>query len=179
MKTLKRAVLVLLALCMVVPAGCRKSGTSSGSDEWEYVYTSETVDGESTAKEKTTSEKKVKNSKAGSTEIITETFKSKGKLKVDAKNVGKDPDAKYDVATKKGQPLVVAVSSYKPSDYEAVLDAFQQVYKNVEISIDYRPNNGGDNDEVLKYLTLRAASGNMPDVVYDDAGKLWAYVQQG
>ena len=74
------------------------------------------------------------------------------------------PDADY----KASGTVKVAVSSYRPCDYEAMLDAFSAVYPNIDLVLDYRPKHGADADETNHYLASRAMAGNMPDV---EAGK--------
>lgn len=177
---MKKALLILLALCMIVPAGCR-GNTDSGSDE--YVYTSEIivedVDGNTDSDKEdgkdngTSSKKDPANNDASAS---TSKFKpnTQNGLKVDG-SAGTDKDADYSV---KGT-VTVAVSSYRPADYEAMFDAMCQVYKDIDIVLDYRPRNGADADEVTNYLTARALAGNMPDVLFDSAGSVWSDIANG
>lgn len=86
---------------------------------------------------------------------------------------GKDEYAKYDVKGK----VKVAVDTARPTDYEALFDAFSDVYPNVEIEYDYFAHTSEDSAQ--EYLTAKAATGNLPDVVFDEAGPMTLYISQG
>lgn len=85
--------------------------------------------------------------------------------------VGKDENADYTVSG----DVTVAINLSRPTDYEAVLDKFQELYPNVNLIIDYFSGS----DVADEYLAGKAATNELPDVVFDEAGKLPIYVRQG
>lgn len=85
--------------------------------------------------------------------------------------IGKDEYADYQVSG----DVTVAINLSRPTDYEAVLDKFQELYPNVNLKIDYFSGS----DVAEEYLSNKAATGELPDVVFDEAGKLPIYVRQG
>ncbi len=85
--------------------------------------------------------------------------------------IGKDEYANYDV---KGD-VTVAINLSRPTDYEAVLDKFEELYPNVNLIRDYFSGS----DVADEYLSNKASTGELPDVVFDEAGKLPIYVRQG
>lgn len=172
---MKKTISLFLAAALLLSlSACRKGGSAGSdlSDEWEYIYSSEIIEVEGNNDD---------NSSTGSSGGTSSSDKvSTGKPRepkdeLVVEGAGKDPDAKYDVSG----TVTVAVSSYRPADYEAMFDAFSAVYPNIEIIIDYRPKSGADSDECSAYLASRALAGNMPDVVFDDAGMLPSYITQG
>lgn len=176
---MKRVIALLLVIGLLFSfAGCRKTrviGGSELSDEWEYMYSSEIIEGTDG-----TPDKVVSGGQSGGNSNDKNTSSGTGKPRdpkedIIVEGAGKDPDAKYNVSGE----VTVAVSSYRPADYEAMFDAFSKVYPNIDIIIDYRPKSGGDNDECAAYLASRALAKNMPDVVFDDAGRLPSYLTQG
>lgn len=84
-----------------------------------------------------------------------------------------DKGANYNV---KGT-VTIAVDTARPTDYDAMFDVMQKLYPNVNIKFDYWAHN--ESDSALEYLTTRAASGKMADIIFDDAGCLPSYVMQG
>ena len=84
---------------------------------------------------------------------------------------GKDPNANYKVSGK----VSVAVNTNRPTDYEALFEAFQAVYKDVELEIRYF----SDGDKSLNYILKQASINKLPDVVFDDAASVPTYVAQG
>lgn len=85
--------------------------------------------------------------------------------------VGEDANADYTVSG----DVKVAINLSRPTDYEAVLDKFQELYPNVTLIIDYFSGS----DTADEYLASKAATNELPDVVFDEAGKLPIYVRQG
>lgn len=85
--------------------------------------------------------------------------------------IGEDPYADYTVSG----DVTVAINLSRPTDYEAVLDKFQELYPNVNLIIDYFSGS----DVAEEYLASKGATGELPDVVFDEAGKLPIYVRQG
>lgn len=75
-----------------------------------------------------------------------------------------DKGANYNV---KGT-VTIAVDTARPTDYDAMFDVMQKLYPNVNIKFDYWAHN--ESDSALEYLTTRAASGKMADIIFDDAG---------
>ena len=84
---------------------------------------------------------------------------------------GKDPNANYKVSGK----VSVAVNTNRPTDYEAMFEAFQAVYKDVDLEIRYF----SDGDKSLDYILKQASINKLPDVVFDDAASVPTYVAQG
>ena len=84
-----------------------------------------------------------------------------------------DKGANYNV---KGS-VTIAVDTARPTDYDAMFDVMQKLYPNVKIKFDYWAHNKSDSS--LEYLTTRASTGTMADIVFDDAGCLPSYVMQG
>lgn len=99
-----------------------------------------------------------------------------GKKKGDAasfkvEGMGQDQYANYDVSGE----ITVAINTSRPTDYEAVLDQFEMLYPNVILKRDYFSGS----DVAADYLSTKASTGELPDVVFDEAGKLPIYVRQG
>jgi len=92
---------------------------------------------------------------------------------ISAEVVGKDPNADYTVSGE----VVVAIDTARPTDYEALFDTVSSVYKNVDIKFDYFAHSSTDTAE--EYLTTRAAAGTLPDIIFDEAGKMPMYISQG
>lgn len=86
---------------------------------------------------------------------------------------GEDEYAKYDVSGK----VTVAVDTARPTDYEALFDAFSDVYPNIEIEYDYFAHT--TEDSAQEYLTAKASTGSLPDIVFDEAGPMTLYISQG
>lgn len=84
-----------------------------------------------------------------------------------------DKGANYNV---KGT-VTIAVDTARPTDYDAMFDVMEKLYPNVKIKFDYWAHN--NSDSALEYLTTRAATGNMADIIFDDAGNVPTYIMQG
>ena len=65
---------------------------------------------------------------------------------------GKDPNANYKVSGK----VSVAVNTNRPTDYEAMFEAFQAVYKDVDLEIRYFSDGDKSLDYVLKQASITA-----------------------
>lgn len=96
---------------------------------------------------------------------------SKGDLVVEG--AGQDENADYAV----DGTVTIAVDTARTTDYEALFDSLKQVYKNIDIKFDYWAHAEADNAQ--EYLTARAAADKLPDIVWDDAGSLPIYLQNG
>lgn len=101
----------------------------------------------------------------------TESKESTASGEFVVEGLGKDEYANYEVSG----DVTVAINLSRPTDYEAVLDKFQELYPNVNLIIDYFSGS----DVAEEYLSNKAATGELPDVVFDEAGKLPIYVRQG
>ena len=106
----------------------------------------------------------------GSGNSSTDDKKSGG---IVVESTGNDENADYTVSGK----VVVAVDTARPMDYEAMFEALQNVYPNIDIEIDYFSHT--TEDSAAEYLTARASTNNLPDVVFDEAGRLPLYISQG
>lgn len=73
--------------------------------------------------------------------------------------------------------VTVGINSYRNSDFEAVCEAFKAQYPNVEVKpVVFESKT----DDALEYLTSMAMSEKaLPDILYDDAGPLPTYIQNG
>lgn len=73
--------------------------------------------------------------------------------------------------------ITVGINSYRNSDFEAVCEAFEKMYPNVEVV----PNLfESKSDDATEYLTAqKMAEKELPDIIYDDAGNIPAYIQNG
>ena len=108
---------------------------------------------------------------AKETEEETPSSSKKGDLVVDG--AGTDENADYTVSG----TVTIAVDTARATDYEALFDSLQAVYPNLEIKFDYFSHT--EEDSAAEYLSTRAASGKLPDIVWDEAGTLPLYVTQG
>lgn len=91
----------------------------------------------------------------------------------EVEGAGKDEYAKYDAKGK----VKIAVDTARPNDYQALFDAFSDVYQNIELDIDYFAHT--TEDSAQEYLTAKASTGDLPDIVFDEAGPLTLYISQG
>ena len=82
-----------------------------------------------------------------------------------------DKDADYTVSGN----VTVAVNKNRSTDSAALFDNFASLYPNVSMSIDRFDNAGG----TPEYLTSKAQSGSLPDVIFDDYAPLPFYLTQG
>lgn len=176
------SIVLVLSLTVALFAGCGSKGTES--DEWEYyseiVTGGNKADGDTTGSESTTESGKTNgksdsksdgksDSKNNSSVSTPSTTHKGGDLTVEG--AGTDKNADYTVSG----TITVSIDTSRNNDYEALFDSFKKVYKNVKLKFDYF-SNGTDATE---YLSTRAAAGNMPDIVYDDAGSLPTKILQG
>lgn len=182
-----RVASLFLCVAMVCSlAGCSltKTDTSDVISEWTEIVTrpgqSGTSDGETGTTDangnQTGGSKNNNNSKGDSTSSgsisATHPTRPAGSPTLDFTPVA-DKGADYNV---KGT-VTIAVDTARPTDYDAMFDTMQQLYPNVKIKFDYWAHNKSDSS--LEYLTTRAASGNMADIIFDDAGNIPSYIMQG
>lgn len=93
-----------------------------------------------------------------------ETPNSEGTKEDDTKN-----NARYEVSGK----VVVAFNEGRSTDTYALLNNFNKYYPNIEVELlSY-------DIPTSEFLTAQAATGTMPDVVFDDASTFHYYVSQG
>ena len=73
--------------------------------------------------------------------------------------------------------IKVGINSYRNSDFEAICEEFKKAYPNVEIEpVLFEANK----DDAVEYLTSQSMAGRtLPDVLFDDAGSLPTYIQNG
>lgn len=98
---------------------------------------------------------------------------------------GKDKDTDSDkkgvaageVNTKIKGTVTVGINSYRNSDFEAICEAFKAQYPNVEVKpVLFETTK----DDAVEYLTSQSMAGKtLPDVLFDDAGSLPTYIQNG
>ncbi len=73
--------------------------------------------------------------------------------------------------------VTVGINSYRNSDFEAVCAAFNERYPNITIEPILFES---DSDDATEYLTSQAMAGKaLPDIMYDDAGPIPTYIQNG
>lgn len=141
----------------VQSSGTKDDKTSSGKNN--TTSGKNNTGSGSTSGSKNNNNRRPQNTKADVTKAITTAY------------TGKDANADYNVSGK----VSVCVNTNRPTDYEALFDSFQAVYKNVELEIRYF----SDGDTSLNYVTKQASIGKLPDVVFDDAASVPTYVAQG
>lgn len=187
----KKIKIASLLLCVAMfgssLTGCSltKNNTSDVYSEWTEVVTrpGETTSGNTSGGTSATDKKsggKKNNSSSGNKN-------NNGKDNIDASHTNTrkpgaapldftpvaDKGANYNV---KGT-VKIAVDTARPTDYDAMFDVMKKLYPNVNIKFDYWAHN--KSDSAIEYLTTRAATGNMADIIFDDAGCLPKYVMQG
>ncbi len=181
---MKRSIMALaLALCMlmVVPmAGC-----TNGGDEWSEYSVYEMVSGSGNkndgADDKNNTASKNDTNKNDSSKNNTSSKKDNGKNDtgkqpsgngITTSVSGKDKNADYTVSGK----VTVSVNTSRPTDYEAMFDSFQAVYKKVDLEVKYFSDSSDGSKE---YILKQASIGKLPDVVFDDTQEMPTYVSQG
>lgn len=78
-------------------------------------------------------------------------------------------DARYQTAGK----VVVATNAGRTTDTYTLLQNFNNYYPNIEVEFVYYETT------TTEYLTAQSATGNMPDVIMDDADEVYYYISQG
>mgnify|MGYP004515315325 CR=1 FL=1 len=185
-KKFRALALLLSAVILCSLAGCSltQTDTSDIVSEWTELVTRPGQSGTSDAsgdtgttvangsKVNTTKNNGKNNSKSSGANIdATHTTRKPGSPTLDFTPVA-DKGANYNV---KGT-VTIAVNTSRPTDYDAMFDTMAKLYPNVTIKFDYWTDNGNGTQE---YLSTRAATGKMADIVFDDAGCLPSYVMQG
>lgn len=159
MKQSYRRILCLLAALTLFATGCTKTVTTS-----ELVQTG--TDGTTSVIPGTTTSTDQGVAAPGTTHVP-----NKGQLNVDG--AGTDSNADYQAKGK----VTIAVDTARATDYEALFDSLKAVYKNIDIKFDYYAHS--TEDSAAEYLSTRAAANKLPDIVWDEAGKLPLYITQG
>ena len=171
---LKRILCALLALALLASlTACKKSTGGSSSDEWEYEY-------ETVTNKKNKDSSGEDNTSTGASQSGAATKNSSGGTSssgkggnIVVKGAGTDPLADY----KASGTVIVSVDTARANDYQGLFDAFKQVFPKVKLKIDYFAHSS--EDSAAEYLSARAAAVNMPDIVYDDTGRIPTYLTQG
>ena len=96
---------------------------------------------------------------------------SKAAAGLTVSGAGQDKNARYDA---KGN-VTIAINKNRSTDFQALLDQFSSVYKNIDIQVDYFDTSGGSPE----YLSAKASAGKLPDIVFDDYASLPYYISQG
>ena len=197
-KMKKRVFALVLVMCMLLAplTGCKKSEGEWLSEEvWVEVENGDSANTDSnndSANNNSQSGDNVGNSKPGNNSSKNEsqsgnknntantssvnpnkrpTTQVTGNNAIKTELTGKDKNANYKVKGK----VSVAVNTNRPTDYEAMFEAFQAVYKDVDLEIRYF----SDGDKSLNYILKQASINKLPDVVFDDAASVPTYVAQG
>ncbi len=95
----------------------------------------------------------------------------------DDKKKDDSQSSKTEVNTEVSGTVTVGINSHRNSDFEAVCEAFEKQYPNVTIEPILFETNSDDATEWLTSQTM--AEKQIPDVIYDDAGSLPTYIQNG
>lgn len=70
----------------------------------------------------------------------------------------------------------MAVNSFRSTDYQVLVDEFNNYYPYINLELDYY---NSEDEKSNDYVTANAAAGTLPDVIYDDTAYLHTYVSQG
>lgn len=188
----KRIFAFMLVMCMLlVPlTGCKKNegewlseevwvevenGDSANTDSNNDSANNNSQSGDNAGNSKPGSNSSKNESQSGNTSSVNPnkrpTTQVTGDNAIKTKMTGKDKNANYKVKGK----VSVAVNTNRPTDYEAMFEAFQAVYKDVDLEIRYF----SDGDKSLNYILKQASINKLPDVVFDDAASVPTYVAQG
>lgn len=98
--------------------------------------------------------------------------------KTEDSNKDKDKNnVEAEVNTEIKGTVTVGINSYRNSDFSALCEAFKKQYPNVKVEpILFESST----DDATEYLTsVKMAEQTMPAVMYDDAGSLPTYIQNG
>ena len=160
-------------------AGCMTTTTTSDvyyDDVSTYVVSGEKQQGNNSGTTSGNGDSKKPNggdSKTSSADIsASHTTTRKGNSTIDFTPIA-DKGANYNV---KGT-VKMAVDTARPTDLDAMFDVMQKLYPNVNIKFDYWTHN--KTDTAAEYLSARAATGKMADIIWDDAGCIPSYAMQG
>lgn len=94
-----------------------------------------------------------------------------------SKKENNNNDSNAEVNTEVKGTISVGINSYRSSDFDAICEAFEKQFPNVEIDAVYFESN---TDDAVEYLTAQSmAEKKLPDVMFDDAGSLPTYIQNG
>lgn len=191
-KMKKRVFALVLVMCMLLAplTGCKKSegewlseevwveaenGDSANTDSNNDSANNNSQSGDNVGNSKPGSNSSKNESQSGNTSSVNPnkrpTTQVTGNNAIKTELTGKDKNANYKVKGK----VSVAVNTNRPTDYEAMFEAFQAVYKDVDLEIRYF----SDGDKSLNYILKQASINKLPDVVFDDAASVPTYVAQG
>lgn len=142
------------------------------TDEDGTVITETTKKGESTQKGQSTTTTKQQRTKTAATTVKTKPGRVEGadEIKFTAQA---DAGADYTV---KGS-LKISVDTVRATDYAAMFDILKQLYPNITIEYDYWQHSSADS--AAEYLSKTSQTGTMADIIWDDAGEIPGYLQQG
>lgn len=84
-----------------------------------------------------------------------------------------DAGADYTVKGK----IKVAVDTVRPTDFQAMFEVMQQLYPNVEITLDKWTHS--TNDDGREYLVKNMKTGTAADIIWDEAGEMPRYIKEG
>lgn len=188
MKRIVAIISAALLFCGVL-TGCTNEQVVvlSGSGEWyeeEVVVVKTNADGtaqtnqDGTVITESTKNGKSTTTKKGRTKTAATTVKTKGQGRVDgADEINFTPQVdSFADYTVKGS-LKIAVDTVRPTDYAAMFDILQKLYPNIKIEFDYWQHSGSDS--AVEYLSKTSPTGTMADIIWDDAGEIPGYLQQG
>lgn len=164
----RKIISCLLAISLIILplSACSKKNTSSETSNDAQTGMLSSVSDEAVSSDDAASS-------AGSTAAA-----SSSKPSLNVSGAGADPNARYDI---KGE-VTVSIDTARATDYQALFDQFSTVYPNIKLKFQYfqhKDTGGSNEDNAMEHLTSCAATGTMPDVVFDDAGFLTFYLSQG
>lgn len=107
---------------------------------------------------------------AGCSNVEPSVTDSTGGTNPTGSNIDVDlSDARYQTSG----TVVVATNAGRTTDTYTLLENFNKYYPNITVEIEYYETT------TTEYLTAKAATGDMPDVIMDDADEIYYYISQG
>ena len=179
---MKKFFTVFLALILTVSTlcSCQKTRTEiiSGEDSYydEIVYASGTESNTDSSGNSSQNNNTSNNSSKGTSSSSSTVPPEKGHIEGAGEltfTPVEDKGADYSVSG----TVKIAVDTVRVADYAAMFDVLQKLYPNIKIKFDYWSHSSSDS--ALEYLSTRAKTGTMADIIWDDAGTLPSYLTQG